>query len=68
MKKSASCWSLLRKYITMHGPQSVKFITPTGEEFCLAPLKKVFAVFSIEFQRSFIKLLIFWFVILTSGR
>jgi len=23
-KKSASCWSLLRKYITMQGPQNVK--------------------------------------------
>jgi len=22
-KRSASCWSFLRKYITMHGPQSV---------------------------------------------
>jgi len=22
--KSASCWSLLRKYITMHGPEYVK--------------------------------------------
>jgi len=24
-EKSASCWSLLRKYITMHGPQDVKY-------------------------------------------
>jgi len=22
-QKSASCWSLLRKYITMHGPENV---------------------------------------------
>ena len=25
-EKSAYCWSLLRKYITTHGPQNVKFI------------------------------------------
>jgi len=25
-KKSSYCWSLLRKYITMHGPQNVKFV------------------------------------------
>ena len=57
-EKSAFCWSLLRKYITMHGMQNVKFITPTCEESCLAPLeKKVSAVCCIEFQRSFIKLL-----------
>jgi hypothetical protein len=24
-EKSTSCWSLLRKYNTMHGPQNVKF-------------------------------------------
>jgi len=24
-EKSASCWSLLHKYITMHSPQNVKF-------------------------------------------
>jgi len=43
----------------MHGPQNVKCITPTGEESCLAPLEKVSAVVCVEFQRLFIKLLIF---------
>jgi hypothetical protein len=54
----------------MHGPQKDKFITPTGEETCLAPLEKVSTVFCVEFQRLFIKIVDFFFflIFLTSGR
>jgi hypothetical protein len=30
--KSASCWPLLYRYITMHGPQNIMFMDLVGPE------------------------------------